>query len=186
MQKWILWIVLSGFSFNAYAKDCSVYHDKIRKLEDLRRSGGSLKQMERWRIQADEAANKERQCNKSGAIQIASGSSVSASKNRAKNTRSAQQKLRKSNNQNPQVQQLLSTCNYWIAEQNNNPSADNNTFRDTACRALDDKLATADEPTPVELANLRSLRDCIKPNNLIDSDVQECRQGLREPSWKHP
>lgn len=185
MQKWILWILLSGCTFNACAKDCTIYHDKIRKLEDLKRSGGSLKQMERWRIQAEDVANKERQCNKSGAIQIASGSSVSTSKSRTKSARPAQQKLRTSDNQDPQIQQLLSTCNYWIGQQNSAPSEDNRVFRDSACRMFDNSLAMTNHYSPTDSLNLRSLKDCIKPNNLIDNEVHECRQGLRDPSWRH-
>ncbi|GGY78897.1 hypothetical protein GCM10011613_24580 [Cellvibrio zantedeschiae] len=188
MQKWILCLLL-GLSVisNAEAADCSVFQDKIRKLEDLRRQGGSLKQMERWRMQSDELTSKKVRCSREGSIQVASGN---ANPTKAKTSKSARvpkrsQKLRSLDNDDPQVQQLLSTCNYWITEYNNNPSSNNVSFRDTACRALDEKLRASDKPAPLEIANLRSLRDCIKPNNLIDNDVQECRQGLRDPIWKH-
>lgn len=29
----------------------------------------------------------------------------------------------------------------------------------------------------------RSMRDCIKPNSVIDDDVKECMDGLREKTW---
>ena len=29
----------------------------------------------------------------------------------------------------------------------------------------------------------RSVRECMKPNNVIDQDVQECAQGLRRKDW---
>lgn len=29
----------------------------------------------------------------------------------------------------------------------------------------------------------RSVRECMKPGNVIDQDVQECAQGLREKTW---
>jgi hypothetical protein len=29
----------------------------------------------------------------------------------------------------------------------------------------------------------RSVRECMKPGNVIDEDVQECSRGLREKSW---
>lgn len=29
----------------------------------------------------------------------------------------------------------------------------------------------------------RSVRECMKPNNVIDQDVQECSQGLRQKTW---
>lgn len=190
MKKWILCILLSTCAFNsAHAKDCTLYEEKIRKLEDLRRQGGSLKQMERWRIQADDLTSKRRSCNNEGSsIQIATGNAASKTKATKINTNASKteksQKLRKTSNKDPQVQKLLGTCNYWITEQNNKPTFDNKTFRDTACRALDEKLSAETAPPPANLSNLRSLKECIKPNNLIDSDVQECRQGLRDPTWK--
>lgn len=35
-------------------------------------------------------------------------------------------------------------------------------------------------------ANRRTMQECIKPGNLIDQDVQECLNGLREPTWSNP
>ncbi len=183
MQKRILWVFLLGVcvSNSGLAEtDCSVYEAKIRKLEDLRRQGGSLKQMQRWRMQTEEATSKKFSCRKESAIQIASGNTASP---KAKPIKSPRIKLRKNSSEDPQVQQLLSTCNYWIDEYNNNQSDNNSAFRNTACRALDKKLATKEAPTPIDIANVRSLKECIKPNNLIDNDVQECRQGLRNPVW---
>lgn len=29
----------------------------------------------------------------------------------------------------------------------------------------------------------RTMQECIKPNSLIDEDVQECMRGMREKSW---
>lgn len=29
----------------------------------------------------------------------------------------------------------------------------------------------------------RSMKDCIKPNSVIDDDVKECMEGLREKTW---
>lgn len=29
----------------------------------------------------------------------------------------------------------------------------------------------------------RSMKYCIKPNNVIDEDVKECMEGLRERTW---
>lgn len=29
----------------------------------------------------------------------------------------------------------------------------------------------------------KSMKECIKPSNLIDNDVKECPEGLREKSW---
>lgn len=149
MQKWILWLLLGACIFNnANAEDCTAYEDKIRKLEDLRRHGGSLKQMERWRMQTDELTSKKFRCGRGNPIQIVSGhssnSTPKASKTRSKSSTTATTAIfHESSYQNSTV------------------------------------------PASAELPILRSLKDCIKPNNLIDNDVQECRQGLREPSWKH-
>lgn len=30
---------------------------------------------------------------------------------------------------------------------------------------------------------MRSVRECMKPGNVIDQDVQECAQGLRVKTW---
>ncbi|UJJ31088.1 hypothetical protein [Halopseudomonas maritima] len=30
---------------------------------------------------------------------------------------------------------------------------------------------------------MRSVRECMKPGNVIDQDVQECAQGRREKTW---
>jgi len=182
MKTWFFGLFLAVYALNTMATDCTPYKDRIRKLEDLRRHGGSLKQMERWRAQTDELSEKLTRCNREGSIQIVSGSSQYPSSSRKSGKSS--QKLRKTNSVDPQTQQLLATCNYWITESNNNPSTTNSSFRDTACRALDTKLAKGDQPIPAASVTLRSLNECIKPNNLIDKEVQECRQGLREPLWK--
>lgn len=29
----------------------------------------------------------------------------------------------------------------------------------------------------------KSMKECIKPGNVIDDDVKECTEGLREKSW---
>jgi hypothetical protein len=35
-----------------------------------------------------------------------------------------------------------------------------------------------------EIIMVRKLKDCIKPNNLIDNEVSECMKGNVEPEWK--
>lgn len=182
MKKWIFCLVAFAYALQTHAVNCSQFNERIRKLEDLRRNGGSLKQMERWRVQSDELSTKLSQCNHEQAIQVASGNLKTSNTNRPHR---ANLKLRKTNSADPQTQRLLATCNYWISEFNNNATASNASFKDTACRALDDKLASqTDYSVPAESAVIRRLSDCIKPNNLIDKDVQECRQGLRDPVWK--
>lgn len=181
MNKWMLGFVVFIASVNIYAGECAKYSERIHKLEDLRRHGGKLKQMERWRMQSDELAAKFSQCSREQSIQVASGSSNGTTKSSRVANKSSL-KLRKTNSADPQVQKLLSTCNYWIAEYNSNPSDSNSSFKDTACHALDDQLANTEPNASPPV--LKSLSECIKPNNLIDNDVQECRQGRRDPIWK--
>jgi hypothetical protein len=37
--------------------------------------------------------------------------------------------------------------------------------------------------TSPSIANVRNLRECIKPNNLVDNEVSDCMKGNRNPSW---
>ena len=32
---------------------------------------------------------------------------------------------------------------------------------------------------------MRSVRECMKPGSIIDQDVHECAQGLRQRTWQH-
>lgn len=181
MKKWICCSIVFAYAIQTHAIDCKNFGERIHKLEDLRRHGGSLKQMERWRVQSDELSAKLSQCNREESIQVVSG--AAQTKNIGK-PRGANLRFRKANSSDPQTQQLLATCNYWISEYNNHSSATNGSFKDTACRALDDKLASREFSPPAESTAIRSLSECIKPNNLIDKDVEECRQGRRDPLWK--
>jgi|GEM_PF-860765 len=147
MKKWILYLLISiGATNTANAIDCNTYQDKIRKLEDLRRHGGSLKQMERWRMKTDELSSKRSLCTNQNPIQIATGNVLK-------------------------------------------PSSTSKTTGSKNVRHIHTPTLTSavnQSPSPAVLPTMRSLKECIKPNNLIDGDVQECRQGLREPSWNHP
>jgi hypothetical protein len=84
----------------------------------------------------------------------------------------------------PALQQLIKTCNYWINEYNRNSSPENLAFRDNSCR--DVKLATdriTNPPKNFVMIHKRSAKECIKPNNVIDKEVCECMEGIREPTW---
>lgn len=40
--------------------------------------------------------------------------------------------------------------------------------------------------SPKEKSNFvqtRIVKECIKPNNVIDADVKLCVQGLKQPTW---
>lgn len=84
-----------------------------------------------------------------------------------------------------ELQQLIASCNRWINIQSNTPSMINQSTRDTACRAATNREALLKNPTKNSEINIkRSIKDCIKPNNVVDNDVKACMQGTKEPAWK--
>ncbi|MEH6797951.1 MAG: hypothetical protein V7681_01460 [Halopseudomonas sabulinigri] len=59
--------------------------------------------------------------------------------------------------------------------------ADNDTTMGQAARnQLREKERAEMEATR---SPVRSVRECMKPGNIIDQDVQECAQGLRHKTW---
>ncbi len=47
------------------------------------------------------------------------------------------------------------------------------------------KSQTADPQSPAQhITHIRTLNECIKPGNLIDNEVSECLQGIREADWQ--
>jgi hypothetical protein len=169
------------------AKSCDHYKDKIEHYENLRRAGGSMTKMNRWTTRGHELEDALRKCtqaNGGSVIQIASGSQTKTTKNSVRK-KTEHLALRKSNSDDEQLQQLIQTCNYWIAQSNANSSQDNINFRETACNAVDNYQPESDNPASTSnTIPVRKLKDCIKPNNLIDADVNECIKGDIEPTWK--
>jgi hypothetical protein len=92
--------------------------------------------------------------------------------------------LRKDVSDNPQLKKLTQTCNYWIGVTNENPTEDNSNFRDTACHAVDNYHPGSESPAQSASITVRKLKECIKSNNLIDQEVNECMRGMIEPIWK--
>jgi hypothetical protein len=41
-------------------------------------------------------------------------------------------------------------------------------------------ISPKERPTFIQT---RTVKDCIKPNNVIEKDVKLCVQGLKEPTW---
>lgn len=90
----------------------------------------------------------------------------------------------RSDSKDAELQQLIATCNRWIDISNNSPTFENQSTRDTACRTAANKEALLKNPKQTsEIKIKRSIKDCIKPNNIIDKDVKECMQELKEPDW---
>ena len=59
--------------------------------------------------------------------------------------------------------------------------ADNDTAMGEAAR----KHLRSQEKITMEAnrGTMRSVRECMKPGNVMDEDVQECAQGLRAKTW---
>lgn len=167
------------------ATECSYYKEGVEYYEQLRRAGGNAEEMNFWTAKGHELEDKLYRCKqdseKNPTIQTASGEEprIPAS------SKPEQTPLRRSFSKDPQTQRLMETCNYWIQQTNQTPSQDNRNFRDSACRALDTYQNQPDKSaSPDSIHHIRKLKDCVKANNLIDQDVNECLKGNLEPTWK--
>lgn len=160
------------------AQACENFQAKADRYTALKRQGGSAKQMNRWTAQRKTYNAQYRECLK--AQPRIQAFSPPPKKLPSKTLRQAQRNVE---TDNPITLQLLKTCNFWIDTHNATPSAHNRSYRDSACRALDDSLANA----PALVTNQtppRSAKDCVKPGNLFDDDVYECMAGARAPDWR--
>lgn len=162
----------------ASTQHCEAYQNKINRLQNLNARGGKAKQLESRRQQINRYETELYKCSNIHKIQIVHN-------NQKRKTKTVHQKLRPSKIENAKLQQLTKTCNYWIEQHNQTPSWDNSNFRDTACRAADENEDVADNPTPHIAPNVRKLKDCIKPNNVIDDEVNECMKGIKDANWKN-
>src|SRR5690606_38554643 len=173
----ILIIFLAG-SLPAHA--CEKFQVKADRYATLKRQGGSAKQMNRWNAQKKLYSERYRECLKAQPRIHAAGGTT-----RRQSTKAARQPHRVLVSENPVTRQLLTTCNFWIDAYNGSASPENKSYRDSACRALDE--AIRNEPVPVTQAPAqRPAKDCVKPGNLFDDDVRECMAGSREPDWRQP
>lgn len=157
---------------------CEKLLAKAERYTTLKRRGGNAKQMNKWTAQRRLYAERYYECLRAQPrIHSASGNPQQP---RVKVDRQA---LRSSKSDNPITQKLLTTCNFWIKTYNRQPTADNKSQRDGACRALDD--AEQSPPAIASTPNFkRSVKECIKPGNLLDDEVRECMAGEREPDWQ--
>ena len=153
----------------ALPQDCELYPDMINRLQELNARGGTARQHRLRRKRISDYEDALYQCRNHKTIAMVSGEQ--------KIQPSHYRKLRRSYSHNPQLQQLIKTCNYWVEQTRQNPSWDNSNFRDTACRAADEGQRAMYNPSAKTPANLRKLSDCIKPNNVIDDSVNQCLKG---------
>lgn len=176
----LLCFLLLAFGFSIqplYA--CEQYQAKLERYVALKRKGGKATQMNRWSRLKKEASEQYQEC-------LRAQPRIHRTDNSYKTRQVIKPKRaapRSTSSENPITQRLLNTCNFWIATYNHQPDNDNKSFRDTACRALDQ----AEQNPPVVMDSpvvQRSVKECIKPGNILDDDVHDCMQGTREPEWR--
>lgn len=171
------------------ANECDYYKEGVEHYEKLRRAGGSSNEMNYWTAKGHELEDKLYRCQRDTNINpvIQTTTNDSPAEKPASTTALKRQHipLRSSFVDDPQLQRLIETCNYWIKQTNENASQDNINFRDSACRSVDNYQDALENPrAPSTTVGVRKLKDCMKPNNRIDNEVNECVKGNIEPTWK--
>lgn len=164
----------------ALAENCGRWKHEIERLDNAKRAGGNSSQIKYLQKQRNYYEEQLSRCEKdagtgSPKITVYAGGA---------SNKSVHEDLFESDINNDQLQQLIKTCNFWINETNRNPSSENHSFKENACG--DAKNMESEIISPKEKTNFiqtRTVKECIKPNNVIDKDVKLCVQGLKEPSW---
>ena len=163
----------------ATANNCVYWKRQINKVSSWSKNGGNARQQQDWQRQQSYLQSQLDKCQGTtpGPISVARGQAPSHSPNYTPATRLH------STNKDAELQQLIATCNRWIDIANSSNTFENQSIKDTACRAAHNKEAQFNNPTTSEIKIKRSIKECIKPNNVVDSEVKECMQGLKEPTW---
>lgn len=163
----------------ATANDCTYWRQQINKVSRWSNNGGNAAQQQRWQKQQSYLQSQLAKCQGTtpGPISVARGQQDN-------NTNYTPLNYLKSDSSDTELQQLIATCNRWIDISNNSPTFENQSTRDTACRTATNKEALLKNPKQTsEIKIKRGIKECIKPNNVIDKDVKECMQGLKDPTW---
>ncbi len=163
----------------AMANDCFYWQKQINKVNSWSRNGGNTRQQKDWQRQQNYLQNQLAKCQGTtpGPISITTGQA-------SNNTNYAPAAHLNSNIKDDELQQLITTCNRWVDIANSSATFENQSTRDTACRAATNKESQLKHPTQTsEIKIKRSIKECMKPNNVVDKDVKECMQGLKEPTW---
>lgn len=167
----------------ASANECWRIERQLNKANYMLNRGGDASYMKLWRQARDHNAEELPKCRKrfgegDTSIRVAKGSSTGT------NRRYANEQLRPINTNNPNLRKVIETCNFWIHQHNQNANEDNRVMRNTACRnAANMEREIASKKGQEEFKAVRSLKECAKPNNVIDNDVKLCMQGTKEPNW---
>lgn len=164
----------------AQADDCWRIERQLNHAEDMLRRGGNSSYMKFWGKSRDHNHEELQKCKKRFGKSDPQITVYSGSNNNQENYR----EFISSDINNPQLQTMIKTCNYWIDQVNQHATAENISFRENACRdakAAENRIINP--PEKFVMIHRRSAKECIKPNNVIDKEVRECMEGVREPTW---
>lgn len=170
--------LLGSFSAPANAKSCEYHQQRLESYNQKRRAGGNSRQMNNWLRQRNYHRDQLAECIRSSRLQNIQ--TTSGTRQRRYDDRQSEIKITATDER---IVRLYQTCNFWIREHNQHATGDTLAQRNAACRiaknAEPEQHATASN-TPV---HSRSLKDCVKPGNLIDNEVSACLQGKLAPGW---
>lgn len=166
---------------------CETLERKVERYTQLRRNGGSAKQMTNWQKARHKYKERYHECRRQR-------SQMQSYRPPAPRRKPSYRKPNKITGTDSRTRKMEQTCNFWIREYNRAPSAEFRQLRETACRAATkakNQIKAAKTPTIEPSQNpdsssaeyLRSLEECIKPEQLIDNQVLACREGRLEPDW---
>lgn len=191
MQKLlIISVALAALSLPTLtlANDCGQWQSKLKSTQRKLNNGGNQSQVRQWAKERDYYADTLDRCNKKAGTHrwIETASNYSRTPSRNAPARGQREKLRTMKSNDPQLQQIMATCNYWIDQYNANASDANRTFKNTACNHADQMMKEAHPTTQKSepFAPTRPLKECVKPNNHIDDEVKRCMLGQLEPEWR--
>lgn len=171
--------LLPGWSPPAQANNSCDYHQqRLDSYNQKRRAGGSSRQMNDWLRKRNYHRSQLAECIRTARSQNIQ--TTAAPRQRRYDDRQSEIKITATD---ARVVRLYQTCNFWIREHNQHATGDTLAQRNTACRIA--KNAER-EPPPVSSdtpLHSRTLKDCVKPGNLIDNEVSACLQGKLTPDW---
>lgn len=164
------------------AEDCGWWESKMNSTNRKISNSADKNQIKYWEQQRNFYASRLEQCNKRNGthkwVQSISG------KSQRDSTSYANERLRPINTDNHQLQQVIKTCNFWIQQYNQNPNDNTQAMKNTACRNADNMVNNLTAGKPEEkFKPTRTLKECVKPKNVVDQDVKLCMQGVKEPTW---
>lgn len=167
----------------ANANECWRIERQLNEANYKLRQGGDASYMKLWKKSRDHNARELPKCMKrfgDGAPQI---TVVKGSGSRGNNGY-INEELRPINTNNTNLRRAIETCNFWINQHNQNGTEHDRLMRNNACKNAEDmeRDLTSNNP-PKEFTPVRTLKECRKPNNVMDNDVKLCMEGTIEPNW---